>query len=312
MYSDVVNQGTRTVWPRRFWLFGPVVGIALVMSSASSLIAAEPGSIIVRKPGKGSLALLTESLSGEIKKKPGAGAPILVDLSGDPIADGALVGREAKKASVVYTMGADATSLAANIPNASVIALGIANPAKVNTSGTYLSVYPRLDRVFAFLQEKLSAKRVGFLHTPAQNAEMALLFAKSAQSKAVGFDPIAVSSPGELARSMKEVLPRVDVLVLAVDPLILDPRSVDLIVEQTIAQKKPAVGFLGELAPLGVAVCIVAAPNDVAAKAVELSEFSGIKGKKRVEVDSTVIVLSKKAAEPLKLDKARLGATDVR
>jgi len=284
----------------------------LLASLESSSSATQGLSIIIRRPGKGSLSVLAESLSAKIKTTPGAGAPLFVELSGDPIADGALVGREAKKASVVYAMGADATALAGEITNASVIALGIANPAKVSTSGTYLSVYPKLERVFAFLQEKLGAKRVGFLHTPAQNAEMALVFAKAALAKGIAFDPIAVSSPGELARAMKEALPRIDVLILAVDPLLLDPRSMDLIVEQTLAQKKPAVGFLSELAPLGVAVCLVSAPAEVAAKAVELSEFSGIKGKKRVEVDSTVVFLSKKAAAPLKLDKAHLGATDVR
>jgi hypothetical protein len=141
---------------------------------------------------------------------------------------------------------------------------------------------------------------------------MALVFAKAAQAKGIGFDPIAVSSPGELARSIKEMLPKIDVLILAVDPLILDPRNMDLIVQQSIAQKKPAVGFLTELASLGVAICLVTAPGEVAAKAVEFSEFTGIKGKKRVEIDSTVIVLSKKAVEPLKLDKTKLGASDVR
>ena len=98
----------------------------------------------------------------------------------------------------------------------------------------------------------------------------------------------------------------------AVDPLLFDRRSLDVIVDQTLSQKKPTVGFLTDLAPLGVSVCLVTSPADVAAKAVELSEFSGVKGKKRVEVDSTVVVLSKKAADALKLDRARLGATDVR
>ena len=274
--------------------------------------AANGVSVIVSRPGKGSLAILAESLSEKIKMTPGAGAPVIVELSGDPIADGALVGRAAKKASVVFAMGADATALAAEAPNASVIALGIANPAKVSTPGTYLSVYPKLDRVFSFLQDKLGAKRVGFLYTPAQNAEIALVFEKAAQAKGVDLVSIPVSSPGELARAMKEMLPKIDALLLAVDPLLLDPRNLQLIVEQTIAQKKPAVGFLSELAPLGVAVCLITDPAEVAAKAVELSTFSGLKGKKRVEVDSTVIILSKKTAERLKLDKARIGANDVR
>ncbi len=297
--------------PRRVIKRRAVSG-ALLSSLLLVCLSAHSASLIIRRPGKGSLALLTESLAAEIKKKPGSQGPVFVDLSGDPIADGALVGRESKTATAVYTMGADATARAVDVKNAPVIALGIANPAKVSTSGTYLSVYPKLERVYAFLQEKLGAKQVGFLHTPSQNGEMALVFAKVAQSKGIGFNPIAVSSPGELARSMKEMLPQIDVLLLAVDPLMLEPRNVDLIVEQSIKEKKPAIGFLSELASLGAAVCLVPIPSEVAAKAVELSEFSGIKGKKRVEVDSMTIVLSKKAAESLKLDKTRLGANDVR
>ena len=153
---------------------------------------------------------------------------------------------------------------------------------------------------------------MGFLFTPSQNSEMALAFAKAAQAKNIGFEALGVSSPGELARTIKDALPRIDVLLLAVDPLLFDRRSLDAIVEQSMAQKKPAVGFLSELAALGVAVCLSTAPAEVAAKAVELSEFTGVKGKKRVEIDSAVIILSKKAVEPLKLDRARLGATDVR
>lgn len=273
---------------------------------------AHAGPLVVRRSGEGAFASLADALLAEIRKQPGAEAPVVVELTGDPIADGAALARQKKGAGVVYTLGADAAALAADLGGASVIALGIANPAKVATSATYLSVYPRLERVFAFLQEKLGARRVGFLHTPSQNGEMALLFAKAAQARNVGFEPLAVSSPGDLARTMKDALPRIDVLLLAVDPLLFDRRSLDAIVQQTLALKKPAVGFLNELAPLGVAICLSTAPADVVAKAVELSEFTGVRGKKRVEVDSTVIVLSKKAVEPLKLDRARLGASDVR
>jgi hypothetical protein len=282
---------------------------------AGLLLAAFPafsGSLLVRRSGEGSLAALADLVALEVGKKPGAGAPAVVELTGDPIADAAAVARRKKGTTVVYAVGADAAALAADVDGASVIALGIANPAKVATSATYLSVYPRLERVFAFLQEKLGARRVGFLHTPTQNGEMALVFAKAAQARGVGFEPIAVSSPGDLARAMRESLPRIDVLLLAVDPLLFDRRALDVVVQQTLAQKKPAVGFLGELAPLGVAVCLVTAPADVAARAVELAEFTGVKGKKRVEVDSTVIILSKKAVEPLGLDRVRLGADDVR
>lgn len=289
---------------------------ALFVAVVSALPAPGPsdpaGSIILRRKGEGSLALLAESISAEIKKKPGAAAPVVLQMTGDPIADAASLDRESKKGGTIYAVGADAAALTGEIGNAAVVALGIANPAKVTASATYVSVYPKLDRVFAFLADRLSAKRVGFLFSPTQNGEMALVFAKAAQAKGMGFDPIAVSSPGELARAMKEALPKIDVLLLAVDPLLFDRHSMDVIVEQSLSQKKPAVGFLSDLAPLGVAVCLALPSGDVAAKAVELSEFSGVRGKKRVEIDSVVVVLSRKAADVLKLDKASLGATDVR
>jgi hypothetical protein len=291
------------------------IRLAAVAAAAVLLIPsfeARPGSLVVRRSGDGALSPVAESLSAEVRRKVGAAGLVVVELTGDPIADGAMLTRQSRNATVVYAVGADATALAADLSGVSVIALGIANPAKVATSATYLSVYPRLERVFSFLQEKLGARRVGFLFTPAQNSEMALAFAKAAQAKNVGFEALGVSSPGELARTIKDALPRIDVLLLAVDPLLFDRRSLDAIVEQSMAQKKPAVGFLSELAALGVAICLSTAPAEVAAKAVELSEFTGVKGKKRVEIDSAVIILSKKAVEPLKLDRARLGATDVR
>lgn len=285
---------------------------ALAAALVLSPQAARSASLVVRRAGEGALGPVADALLAEIRKQPGGASPVVVELTGDPIADGAALARQKKSAGTVYTIGADATALAADLGGATVIALGIANPAKVATSATYLSVYPKLERVFAFLQEKLGAKRVGFLHTPSQNGEMALLFAKAAESRGVALQPLGVSSPGDLARTMKDALPQVDVLLLAIDPLLFDRRSLDAIVQQSLALRKPAVGFLGELASAGVAVCISPVPAEVVAKAVELSEFTGIRGKKRVEVDSAVIVLSKKALEPLKLDRARLGASDVR
>lgn len=282
--------------------------IALAVCPGTDALGA---SIIVRRAGEGALSALADTVSDEVKKKPGAASPRIVEMTGDPIADRATIEREAKQATVVYAVGADATNLVGDLPNAAIIALGIANPAKVKTSGTYLSVYPRLDRVFTFLEAKLGARRVGFLHTPTQNGEMALLFAKAAQARGLTFNPIPVSSPGELARALKDELPKIDVLLLAVDPLLFDRRNLEAIVAQSIAQKKPAVGFLRDLTALGVPVCLVSSPGEVAAKAVELSEFTGIKGKKRVEIDSALVFLSRKSSTALNLSQD-LGTVDGR
>lgn len=277
----------------------------LLLAGGSSQAA---GALIVKMPSRGSSARLARALARALD----GGATKVVNLTGDGPADSARLARESHDAPVLYTIGPDATETAADTRGVSVVSLGVPNPARVRTPGTYVSIYPRLDRVFEYVKSRLGAAKVGLLFTPATNREIALGFLKQGESDGVGVVPIPVSSSGDLVRELRQALPKVDVVLLAVDPILFDRRSLEFITDETRSARKPTVGFLEELAGLGVTVCLVTPPDAAAAAAVEAAQEPVRLGKKRVEVDKTLVIVSRAAAKAVGLNPEALGAQQVR
>jgi ABC-type uncharacterized transport system substrate-binding protein len=268
-------------------------------------------ALIVRKAGGGTVAQLSDAIVKTLEKKGGGKKARVVELTGDPIADGARLEREAAGESVVFAVGPEAVTAAGGVEGLSVVALAVPNPAKLKTSGTYISIYPKLEQIFAFLKGKLHAKEVGFLYSASQNTEVAVSFKKMADSQGLSLWPLPVSSSADLARTMSQAMPKIDVLVLAVDPILFDRQNLKIIVAAATAAKKPTVGFLDGLPGLGVTVSLVAEPSASAALAVGVSEGAKTEGKKLVDVDSAMVVFSKKSAEAVGIDPEASGANKI-
>jgi ABC-type uncharacterized transport system substrate-binding protein len=170
-------------------------------------------------------------------------------------------------------------------------------------------MYPNLDRVFEYVKGTLKASRVGFVFSPAKNREIGLQFLKAGSAQGVTVLPITVASSGDLVRELKGALPKVDAVLLAVDPLLFeDERNLAFILEQSVAARKPTVGFLEDLDNLGVTVALVAPAVEVAATAVAASAQPVLVGKKRVEVDGITVIVSRKAAAAIGLNGEALSA----
>ena len=166
-----------------------------------------------------------------------------------------------------------------------MVSLGVPNPARVKTPGVYVSIYPRLERVFAYLKQTLGAQRVGLVFTPAQNREVALSFLKVGEAQGVTVVPIPVSSSGNLIRQLKKTLPEVDMLLLAVDPILFN-RAVSRVHRPRVARSQEAHGRLpGGADATGGHGGLVAPAKAAAAAAVEAARELVRVGKKRVEVD---------------------------
>jgi hypothetical protein len=255
--------------------------------------------LILRRNGGGALAA---ALS---RRLPDAR---VLELSGDAPADSALLAREARGAPVLFTIGPDAAEAAGEARGTAVIALGVANPAQVRTAGTYVSVYPALPALFLYLRTSLHATRAGLVFTPAKNREVAVQFLREGAAQGVSVVPIPVSSPADLVRDLGPALARVDVLLLAVDPVLFDARNLELIVSEARGARKPTLGFLEDLTRLGVTVAILAPPDAAADAALSASGAPVLVGKRRVDAESTVIVVSRAAAAAIGLDAEGLGA----
>lgn len=268
----------------------------------AALAAPAAGSVVVKPRGEsfGLTEALVRALAGETR---------LVELTGDDLADGSRLVREAKGQKVLFAIGPKSAEVAGEARGTTVVSLGVANPAQVRTPGTYISFYPRLDKVFEYLRGTLKAKSVGFVFTPARNREIALAFVKAGEAAGVAVVPVTIGSTGDLYRSIKPALGNVDALLLAIgDPVTTSRESVEYIVEQAQAAKKPTVGFLEGLTREGVTLALVVPPAAMAKAAAEAADLPPAVGKKRIEVDQMQVVVSRKAAEAIGSSPEALGA----
>jgi ABC-type uncharacterized transport system substrate-binding protein len=254
-------------------------------------------------PGRGPTASLSAALAEKL-------APArVVELSGDLPADTARISRETRGVSVLFAVGAEATEAAGEARGPAVVSLGVGNPAQLKTPGAYVSIYPNLDRVFEYVKTSLKATRVGLVFSPSLNREIALQFLKAGSAQGVTVLPVTIGSSGDLVREIKGALPKVDALLLAVDrDVIFDQRNLEFIVGEARQAKKPTIGFLPELAGLGVTIALVAPPDQAAAVAVAAAAQPVLLGKKRVEVDAMEVIVSRKAATDIGLSAEALGA----
>jgi ABC-type uncharacterized transport system substrate-binding protein len=278
------------------------LALAALVGTASGGLDAATGPVIVRMAGRGGTAPLSAAL---VEKLPGAR---VVELTGDLPADTARISRETRGIPVLFAIGPDATEAAGEARGPAVVSLGVANPAQVKTPGIYVSIYPNLDRVFEYVKTTLKATRAGLVFSPAKNREIGLQFLKAAAAQGVTVLPITIGSSGDLVRELKGALPKVDALLLAVDPVLFDERNLEFIVKESLAAGKPTVGFLEDLAKLGVTVALVAPADQVAAAAVAASAQPVLVGKKRVEVDGIAVIVSRKAATAIGLEGEALIA----
>jgi len=110
--------------------------------------------------------------------------------------------------------------------------------------------------------------------------------------------PVTIASAGDLVRDIKGALPNVDALLLAIDPILFeDPHNLEFIVQEARNANKPTVGFLEDLAHLGVTVSLVALPAAAADAAIAASSQPVTIGKKRLEVEGMAVVTAKKTGD---------------
>ena len=114
------------------------------------------------------------------------------------------------------------------------------------------------------------------------------------------------------ARKLRGQLEKVDVLLLTIDPLVLTERNLSFIVKEAERAKKVTVGFLDGVIRVGVTASIVAPPEAIAAAAVAASAEPVNVGKKRVDVEGAVVIVSRKSAKSLGMDPEAMGADIVR
>lgn len=278
------------------------LALTALIGTVAGGLEADTVPVIVRMTGSGGTAPLSTALAGKLP------SARVVELTGDLLADTARISRETRGIPVLFAIGPGATEAAGEAHGPAVVSLGVANPAQLKTPGTYVSIYPNLDRVFEYVKTSLSATRVGLVFSPAKNREIGLQFLKAGSAQGVTVLPITIGSSGDLVRELKGALPKVDAVLLAVDPVLFDERNLKFILDESRAAGKPTVGFLADLADLGVTVALVAPAQEAAAAAIAASAQPVLVGKKRVEVEGIEVIVSRKAVTAIGLDGEALRA----
>jgi ABC-type uncharacterized transport system substrate-binding protein len=282
---------------------------ALVVSLASTSLTA---AVIVRRSGQ--LAPLGDALVTSLEKTPVDGPGRIVELSGDSAVDTARVGRECERANVIFTIGPEAASAVSLLSGQkAVISLGVPNPARFNANGTYVSVYPRLTAVIDYAVTTLKARRIGVLHSPAQNREIVAAFERAALKSGATIVSLPAASSGDLVRVLGGIGAGVDAIVLAIDPLLFDRQALRLIVEKSSAAKKPTIGFLPELTGFGVTVALTNEPASIAATALAAAKNNNRSATRRIaETDGLIVTVSRQAAQRIGITAESLNAQQIR
>lgn len=231
----------------------------------------------------------------------------VVELTGSTSADAALIPRETRDRDVVYAIGPDAVVASKGIDKrATVVALNVPNPQRSATTATYVSVYPTLATVFNFLATKLNVKSAGLVFSPAQNHEEALRFATAAAQRGIHLQPIPVSA-GSAAAPLRAALPTLNVVILLVDPILFDARTLRDIEAVTRSAHVPTVGFLPELPSLGITIALVPPVEAAAALAARSAQSLAPGTSRTVEVAVMDVIVSKKSADEVGLDPKSIG-----
>jgi hypothetical protein len=236
----------------------------------------------------------------------------IIDLTGSTSADAALVPREARDRDIVYAIGPDAVVASKGIERrTTLVALNVPNPQRLTTAATYISVYPNLPGIFDFLGAKLKIKSAGLIFSPAQNHEVALRFAAEAARHSIRLQPIPVAV-GSVSGPLRAALPSLNAVILLVDPIVFDPRTLREIEDLTRAARIPTIGFLPELPSVGVTVALVPPVEAMAALAARSAQSATPGGNRTIEVTAMDIIVSKKSAEEVGLDPKSIGAQKIR
>jgi hypothetical protein len=268
--------------------------IALVVVVAlEGVAAARAGDLIVKQGGG---RAVTEMVDALIKEAPNGKPPTVLELSGDWNNDFARVSRVVSDGTSLLAVGPNATVLAGAVSESQkkgrVVALAVPNPERIKARATFVAFYPRLDSVLRFLGTKFTARNVGFLYSPSHNAALAQAFAVTAGARGMSLREIPANTAGDVIRQLKPALAEIDVLVVPVDPLVFDRDTLRVVSEQARAARKPTIGFLPDLAELGLTGSLSLSKEAVARAAWQACQRTPADGLDVVPVEGALQYLS--------------------
>ena len=117
---------------------------------------------------------------------------------------------------------------------------------------------------------------------------------------------------GSAAAALRPHLGKINAVLLLIDPLLFDERTMHEIILAAAAAKVPTIGFLPELPSVGVTFALTTPAAQLAALAVRSAPLSTPGTRRTVELDALEVTASKKSADDLGLDLKAIGGVNVR
>jgi ABC-type uncharacterized transport system substrate-binding protein len=121
---------------------------------------------------------------------------------------------------------------------------------------------PPPDRYFAFARRLLpSAKRIGVIVSA--NSESAKGYSAEAVRAGLTLLTEQVRVQEDVPKALQELLPKVDGLLLAPDPVVVNERTARLILMASYRHKVPVIGYSKGLARAGAVGALIAGPEEI-------------------------------------------------
>lgn len=298
--SAVTRMASHKAW----WL--PLAWLAMVPSAG----AAGGSVLVVRGSELAPHRAVEQAFLGSL----GQPARTVVLGQGDPRQQ---VRTAAAGAGVIFAIGSDAATAAADIKGTGLIYALVPSPA---TSGLEpraagVSMFASPAQQVRYLRAALpKARRVGILFDPAQSRALVAECEAAAAHAGLTVVREQVTSRRDVAGAARSLADKIDVLWLVPDVTVVSGETFKFLVELSFQTQVPIMGFSEAMTRAGALLSVEATYADMGRKAAALARRLLAGGSAATEAPDSVLYVNAKTAELLNVSlpaSVRSGAAKV-
>ena len=243
------------------------VWLALALG-ASSALAAAPGPIVVIRTSD-----LAPYKAVEASFTSAVGQPTRVVSLATAEGKDALKTALAESPSLVFTIGPDAAKTVAQArASAPTLYALVPSPARagLDPHAAGITMFAAPQSQIRAIKELLPAlRRIGVIFDPSLSAPLVLDIEAAAQAQGISLVKREVAGAKDVAAAARELLPKVDALLLLPDTTVISAESFKFIAQTSLEAKIPMIGFSEGMAKAGAVLAVEAAYEQIGRKAAD-------------------------------------------
>jgi len=280
---------------------GAFTRLALALSAGAALLVSRPATagevVVVRSSDLAAYKAVEAAFTGAL------GGPARTLALTDAGAGAALKG-----ASLVFAIGPEAAKAAADAKPAALLVALVPSAVKagLDSNVPLLPMFvPPARQARAFKAVLPSLKTVGLLYDPAQSKALAAECEAAAGQAGLTLLKSPVSSRQDVAGAARALLPQVGALWLIPDTTVVSAETFKFLVQASVSQKVPLLGFSEGMAKAGALVAVEAGYAEIGRKSAAAARRLLANSPAAPEPPDGSIYLNAKSAEMLGVELSK-------